>query len=71
MWYRRFDEYVIKIGFTRSVYDCCVYWKCHKSVKPIYLLLYVDDMLLASQSLTEIARLKEMLNLEFEMKDLG
>ena len=62
---------MIKIGFSRSAYDCCVYWKCHKNEKPIYLLLYVDDMLLASQSMTEIARVKRLLNLEFEMKDLG
>lgn len=71
MWYMRFDEYTIKIGFSRSKYECCVYFKGHGVEKPIYLLLYVDDMLLASQSLTEIARLKEMLNLEFEVKDLG
>jgi len=25
MWYRRFDDYMIKIGFSRSVYDYCVY----------------------------------------------
>ena len=35
------------------------------------MLLYVDDMLLASQSMTEIARVKKLLDLEFEMKDLG
>ena len=71
MWYRCFEDYVIKIGFSGSAYDYCVYWKCHKNEKPIYLLLYVDDMLLASQSMTEIARVKRFLNLEFEMKDLG
>jgi len=70
MWYRRFNDYMIKIGFSRSAYDCCVYWKCHKNEKPIYLLLYVDYMLLAIQSMTEIARVKRLLNLEFEMKDL-
>lgn len=70
MWYMRFDEYTIKIGFSRSKYECCVYFKGHGVEKPIYLLLYVDDMLLASQSMEEIARLKEFLNSKFEMKDL-
>jgi len=37
--------------------------KCHKNEKPIYLLLYVDDMLLAIQSMTKIARVKRLLNL--------
>ncbi|GKD99518.1 transposable element [Tanacetum coccineum] len=34
-------------------------------------LLYVDDMLIASQSLDEIEKLKTRLKSEFEMKDLG
>ncbi|KAH9679582.1 Integrase catalytic domain-containing protein [Citrus sinensis] len=37
----------------------------------IYLLLYVDDMLLASKNRDEIKRLKQQLASEFEMKDLG
>ncbi|KAG8503054.1 hypothetical protein CXB51_000810 [Gossypium anomalum] len=37
----------------------------------IYLLLYVDDMLIASKSQKEIDKLKAQLNEEFEMKDLG
>ncbi|WVZ54780.1 hypothetical protein U9M48_005529 [Paspalum notatum var. saurae] len=37
----------------------------------IYLLLYVDDMLIAAKEKSEIAKLKAQLNKEFEMKDLG
>ncbi|GFZ06430.1 hypothetical protein Acr_18g0006000 [Actinidia rufa] len=37
----------------------------------IYLLLYVDDMLIASKSKVEIDILKAQLSQEFEMKDLG
>ena len=37
----------------------------------IYLLLYVDDMLIASKSKVEIDRFKAQLSQEFEMKDLG
>ncbi|KAH9793888.1 hypothetical protein KPL71_004697 [Citrus sinensis] len=37
----------------------------------IYLLLYVDDMLIASKNRDEIERLKKQLASEFEMKDLG
>ncbi|KAH9792408.1 hypothetical protein KPL71_004103 [Citrus sinensis] len=36
----------------------------------IYLLLYVDDMLIASKNRDEIERLKKQLASEFEMKDL-
>ncbi|KAG8480151.1 hypothetical protein CXB51_024883 [Gossypium anomalum] len=37
----------------------------------IYLLLYVDNMLIAAKSQKEIDKLKAQLNQEFEMKNLG
>jgi len=37
----------------------------------IYLLLYVDYMLIASKSRFTIDKLKKDLSSEFEMKDLG
>ncbi|KAK3000950.1 hypothetical protein RJ639_021401 [Escallonia herrerae] len=37
----------------------------------IYLLLYVDDMLIAAKSMSDVNSLKEQLKREFEMKDLG
>jgi ATP-binding cassette subfamily B (MDR/TAP) protein 1 len=57
-------------GFKRSQYDSCVYIKFLNG-SPIYLLLYVDDMLTADKSKKEITTLKEQLSSEFEMKDLG
>ena len=35
------------------------------------LLLYVDDILIASNSKSEVEKLKSELSREFEMKDLG
>ena len=57
--------------YTRSKYDHCVYLRKLQDRSYIYLLLYVDDMLIASKSHTEIEKLKSQLNREFEMKDLG
>ena len=37
----------------------------------IFLLLYVDDMLIAAKSMCEVDRLKPLLRKEFDMKDLG
>jgi len=37
----------------------------------IYLLLYVDDMLIASKSISAIDKLKKDLFFEFELKDFG
>ena len=56
-WYKRFDSFMIAHGFKRSTYDNCVY---NKSVdgSPIYLVLYVDDMLVTAKGKKEITTLK-------------
>jgi hypothetical protein len=68
-WYKRFDSFMISNGFKKSRYDRCVYIKFVNG-SPIYLLLYVDDMLIAAKSKKEIATLMAQLSSEFEMKDL-
>ena len=62
---------MISNHFNRSKYDSCVYIGRSDQGGVVYLLLYVDDMLLASKQMSEIERLKQLLNSEFEMKDLG
>lgn len=42
-----------------------------KSNVHIYLLLYVDNMLIACKKRVEIEVLKQLLNIVFDMKDLG
>lgn len=37
----------------------------------MYLLLYVDDILIAAKNIKDINVIKSHLNHEFEMKDLG
>ena len=70
-WYKRFDSYMIKLGYIKSPYDCCVYMRKLKDDTFIYLVLYVDDMLIAAEKMCDIKKLKELLSSEFEMKDLG
>ncbi|WJX42094.1 hypothetical protein P8452_29365 [Trifolium repens] len=70
-WYRRFDDFLLKTGFVRSNYDSCVYMMKKDEKIILYLLLYVDDILIASSDKHEIQQLKVKLNGEFEMKDLG
>ena len=57
--------------YIRSKYDHCVYLHRLHDGSYIYLLLYVDDMLIASKSQVEIDKMKAQLNKKFEMKDLG
>lgn len=64
-WNKKFDECMFKLGFHRSAYDRCIYFKCSTVEGMIYLLLYVDDMLPAGKSLSEIIQVKQSLMREF------
>lgn len=60
-----------EIGFVRSEYDNCAYVKELLDGSLMYLLIYVDDMLVAAKNKEVISQLKKELSLKFEMKDLG
>lgn len=70
-WHRKFNDFMMRINFQRSAYDSCVYVKNEQDHAKTYLLLYVDDMFIASMNKAAIEYLKNKLNSEFEMKDLG
>jgi Reverse transcriptase (RNA-dependent DNA polymerase) len=70
-WYKKFDSFMVNLNFSRSNYDSCVYLKRLDDGDYIYLLFYVDDILIAATNMGEIKKLKEQLSMAFEMKDLG
>ncbi|GJS68838.1 retrovirus-related pol polyprotein from transposon TNT 1-94 [Tanacetum coccineum] len=70
-WNKRFDKFMMESKYTRSKYDHCVYLKKLQDGFFVYPLLYIDDILIASQSLDEIEMLKTHLKSGFEMKGLG
>lgn len=70
-WYKRFDTLITSIGFNKSKYDACFYFNSENVEKSMYLLFYIDDMLIASKDMSRIKDLKNKVISEFEMKDLG
>ena len=62
---------MIYIGYRCCEYDHCVYVKCLDDGSFIFLLLYVDDMLITSKNWHDVIELKFLLGKEFDMKDLG
>jgi hypothetical protein len=46
-WYLKFDETIRNFGFKENEEDNCIYAKL-RNIKFIFLILYVDDILLAS-----------------------
>lgn len=69
-WNQTFDKVMSSEGFKRSSKDSCLYIKCNDNIK-VFLLLYVDDILLFGNNGTELDRLKQVLSKSFEMKDMG
>jgi len=59
---------MIKASYNRCKHDSCAYFK--QSDDPTYLLLYVNDMLIAAQNKTHVQKLKAQLKKKFDMKDL-
>jgi hypothetical protein len=70
MWYQKFDTYILGLGFSRRKVDHCVYFKLVGD-HFIYVVLYVDDMLLIGNNKEIIKEVKTQLSSKFDMKDLG
>ncbi|KAI3503921.1 hypothetical protein L1887_32413 [Cichorium endivia] len=69
-WYHRLDENIKKFGFSESPDEPCVYIKASGS-KIIFLILYVDDILLIGKDIPTLKETKAYLSKSFQMKDLG
>ena len=60
----------MEMGYKINPLDHCVYsWKCQDNF--CVLSLYVDDILLAGNSIDMIEKTKSYLGSKFEMKDMG
>ena len=67
-WNQKFDEVIKLVGFKRSSNDFCLY---HNQEEEVYLLIYVDDVLICGKNLRKIEDVKKKLMKKFCMKDLG
>eukprot|EP00253_Pinus_taeda_P026472 PITA_26472 len=70
MWYHKFDTFIWGLGFTKTKVGHCVYFKLIGDYV-IYLVLYVDDMLLVGNDKEIMQDLKTHLSSKFDMKDIG
>ena len=69
-WYLKFNDIIISFSFQENIVDRCIYWKISGS-KFIFLVLYVDDILLAANYLGILYETKSFFSKNFEMKDMG
>ena len=68
-WNLRFDETIKTYGFEQNVDEPCVY-KYIKEKKVVFLVLYVDDILLIGNDVEILSNIKKWLAEQFQMKDL-
>jgi hypothetical protein len=69
-WYIKFDEVIRSFDFTENKVDNCIYVK-FKGKDFTILVLYIDDILLASSYKNMLYEIKSFLSYNFDMKDLG
>ena len=69
-WNNRFDQVIKLYGFEKSLDEPCVYKKI-QGIVVVFLVLYVDDILLIGNSVKVLSDVKGYLKKQFDMKDLG
>jgi hypothetical protein len=69
-WNLRFDEVVKEFSFIKNIEEPCVYKKVSGSAV-VFLVLYVDDILLMGNNIPMMEVVKSSLRKSFSMKDLG
>jgi transposase InsO family protein len=69
-WYLKFHNVISSFGFVENIMDQCIYQKVSGS-KICFLVLYVDDILLATNDKGLLHEVKQFLSKNFDMKDMG
>lgn len=69
-WYLKFNDTITSFGFKENIVDRCIYLKI-SGRKLIILVLYVDDILLATNDLGLLHQTNGFLSKNFAMKDMG
>lgn len=69
-WFQCFSTHLEDLGFRPSTADHSLFTYIHGSTR-IYLLIYVDDILVTGNNPSHIVTLIKNLGIRFSMKDLG
>lgn len=69
-WNKHIDKYIKSLHFIPCVLDTCLYYRWH-NWKLTLILVYVDDIIIASQDLEYLIEIKTQFCSKYEMTDLG
>ena len=68
-WNIKFDQAIKSFGFEQNLDEPCVYKK-HRDKVVMFLVLYIDDILLIGNDVRVMSLVKVWLSSQFDMKDL-
>lgn len=69
-WFLRLSQALLDLGFTDSTVDTSLF-SLHRKFVSIFVLFYVDDIIVTSTTSNAVHALISQLKLEFALKDLG
>jgi hypothetical protein len=69
-WFTNFSSVVAQQGFVPSAYDSALFLRT-TNTGTIFILLYVDDMIITGDDISGIRDLQSFLSQNIEMKELG
>jgi len=68
-WFEKFRNTLLTFSFTQSQYDSSLFFY-KTTTGMVFLLVYVDDIILTGNDIGLITKLQHMLHSTFQMKDL-
>ncbi len=69
-WNQKLDKALHAMGFKRSMHEACLYFKQGEGGE-IFLIIYVDDIIIMASNLELINTCKDKLHEQFQMSDMG
>ena len=69
-WNTKLNAFLMQLGFKSCISDRCIYTQRSNGIYNI-IVVYVDDLIVGSTSLTELERVKAEISSEFECVDGG
>jgi hypothetical protein len=71
-WYKVLCEFLLSVGFKSMRSESCAFWRIDSETKALVLvLIYVDDILMASSNQVAILNFKNDIKARFSIKDIG
>lgn len=69
-WNNKLNDLLLDFGFTRSRHDYCLYTRIDDR-GGVYIIIYVDDLLIAGDRLDLVKEIKRALSKKLQMTDCG